>query len=589
MLKAIDLYCGAGGTTEGAEQLGVRVHLAVNHWVPAIYTHRSNHRDTEHICATIDAVDPQEFVGRGINFIMASPECTHHSRARGGRPVNDQKRSGGWEVAEWVRVLEPEWLLVENVSEWEDWGPLGADDRPIKSRKGEEFRAWVQRLRSWGYRVEWRHLNAADFGAPTSRVRLFVLARNAGGPIKWPVPTHGKDGKPLPWRAAAEVIDWSRPCPSIFFREEIGRRPLADKTLRRIEIGVRKFAGAAHLVKFRGTSTVSGLSAPMPTLTAGGHHNGLAVPFLLPRQGFYDSRTLKRPRSLMEPLPTITASHAPGHLCVPFLVNVNHGDARHRGGRTASLADPLGTITAHNGRALVTPFMVKYHGGDSEGKFARFVDPSGPFPVIDTQPRFGMAYPFLVPNFGEREGQAPRARSLFDPVPTVTSHGAGCLAVPFTMSTHGGGVPRSAADPVATITCRGGAHVVIPWISSYYGTNNMHGLHEPVYTITAKGRHALVAAALAEGNGAAMVKLLGRHRQHSDAMRRLLVTMWKYGVVDIGFRMLDIDELLIAQGFPAGYELFGTKEEMNRLIGNSVSPPMAKALVGAIMDAHVAA
>ena len=440
MLNAVDLYCGAGGTTTGAEMSGrVRVKLAVNHWTRAIETHSRNHPETRHICARLEQVDPRDYRRMGIDLILASPECTHHSIARGGRPVEDQKRSGGDEVIRWVRALRPGYLVVENVREWVQWGPVGKHGKPLKTQKGRFFRRWVKDLEELGYRVEWRLLNAADFGEATSRIRLFVIARRGRGGINWPEPTHRQDD----WRGAQEIIDWRKPCPSIFER----KRPLAENTLMRIEYGIKKFCdpdGSPFIVKLRGTGRAVSIRNPLPTITAGGKHEGLAVPFML---------------------------------------DVNHGSDGRRGNGVQSLDDPLGSITTKRGKAL--------------------------------------AVPFLVPNFGERPGQTPRTHSVTDPLPTVTSHGAGGLVVPF--------------------------------ITKYYGTGIARPVTAPLDTITTKKRFGL-------------------------AMVSLIETMGKYRVADVGFRMLENDELLVAQGFPPTYHLHGNIGEQTKQIGNSVCPGVARAI-----------
>ncbi len=267
ILRAADLFCGAGGSTTGAEQSGsVKVVYAVNHWITAVQTHRQNHPDVHHVCARVDQIDPWRDVP-DIDVLIASPECTGHSIARGGRPTSDQKRATGWDVVRWAEAKRPKWGIVENVREWLDWGPIGKNGKPLKSRKGETFKAWVTALESLGYHVEWRLLNAADYGEATKRIRLFVIFRlgNSHKPIAWPEPTHTK----AQWRPAHEIIDWSIPAPSIFGRKQ----PLAPKTIRRIMIGLRKFCGPAaepFIVKMRGTSNASSIHDPAPAQTAGG-------------------------------------------------------------------------------------------------------------------------------------------------------------------------------------------------------------------------------------------------------------------------------------------------------------------------------
>jgi DNA (cytosine-5)-methyltransferase 1 len=407
IFRAIDLYCGAGGTTNGAIASGrVQVVLAVNHWRTAIYTHENNHPETRHICAPIEYVNPADFANEKIDMIFASPECTHHSVARGGRPVNDQKRAGGWEVLKWVETLRPSYLIIENVREWRDWGPVGTDGRPLKSKKGQLFKAWVASLRALNYRVEWRLLNAADYGEATSRTRLFVIARLGNKKIKWPKPTHARHE----WEPAAKIIDWQEQCPSIFNR----KIPLADKTLRRIEIGIRKFCaqpdGRPFVVKLRGTSNVVDVLDPVPTITAGGNHLGLALPFLVPNFG--ERRGQKaRTHSIDAPLPAVTG-HGAGQLVVPFLLQYHNGDGCER--RTSSIADPLPTVDTNPRHALVSPFILDVnHGGNGDGRTHSL---KKPLKTLSTKNGKVLCLPFLTTYFG-----TGHADSINEPLSTLTT------------------------------------------------------------------------------------------------------------------------------------------------------------------------
>ncbi len=482
-LQGIDLFCGAGGFTTGAVQSGyVDMRLAINHWRTAVYSHQNNHKNTRHICARIDDVDPRnDKTLPACDLLLASPECTHHSNARSGRPIDDQKRATPWHVLVWAEAKRPDWIVVENVREFRNWGPLTKAGQPNKRQKGRTFKAWIKAIKSLGYQVDHQLLNAADFGAPTKRIRLFIIARRRRShkDIPWPEPTH----TPEQWLPAAGIIDWQKPCPSIFTR----KRPLAPKTLRRIKIGMEKFV-KPFVVKLRNHGTVGDIGDPLDTITAGGTHHGLCVPFFLPREGIYDSKgTPKRSRSIGEPLPTIITSHGPGH--------------------------------------LVMPFLIKYHGGVDPRRDGteRSCDVQHPLPTIDTQPRFAIASPYL-------------------------------LAI-----NHGGDDDRSHSlgQPMATLTAKNGHSLVIPFLTKYYGTGGAAPVTAPVDTITAKDRFGLT----------------------------LIETMRELGVVDIGFRMLGVDELLRAQGFPGDYFLHGTKAEQVKQIGNSVSPPVAKAICTTLGEA----
>jgi site-specific DNA-cytosine methylase len=271
ILRAADLFCGAGGTSTGAEMSGrVKVVLAVNCWPTAIASHKANHPHAMHVCKRIDHVDPRQDKSLPeFDLLMASPECVHHSIARGGRPIDDQRRCTPWDVLNWVSARRPRWLVLENVREFRDWGPLDAKCRPIASRKGEIFKAWLAALQSVGYQVDVQLLNAADYGAATKRTRLFVIARRGYSrrDIRWPQATHSK----AQWRPAWSIIDWQKPCPSIFSR--IGFRMLDVDELARAQgfpDGYILTGNKADRVKQIGNS----VPPPVARAIAGSKHEG---------------------------------------------------------------------------------------------------------------------------------------------------------------------------------------------------------------------------------------------------------------------------------------------------------------------------
>lgn len=350
-VRAADLFCGAGGTSNGlrraCRQLGRELKLtAINHWPRAIETHRTNAPDAQHICERLDRVDPRHVVPTGrLDLLIASPECTHHSRARGGRPMSDQQRASAWIVLRWAEVLWIRSILIENVPEFASWGPVDQRGKPIRSRAGETYRAFLEALRSLGYHVEARVLTAADYGDPTTRKRLFILADRRRRP-RWPAPSHGprKDraqhGLP-PWRGAREIVDWTIRGESIFRR----RRPLAPATLRRIEAGLRKFGGAGaepFLVILRKQSTVRRIDDPAPTITTSGAHLALCEPFLLGQQSGAAARDID------EPAPTVATGGAIS-LIEPFIfANRTHNVPRR-------LDDPVPTLCTGDHIALIEP------------------------------------------------------------------------------------------------------------------------------------------------------------------------------------------------------------------------------------------
>lgn len=284
-LLVADLFCGAGGSSSGArkalEDLGLEMDLVcVNHWPVAIETHKRNHPYARHYCEDVTTVSPLKVVPEGyLDLLMASPECVFHSRARGGRPMSEQGRMSAWSIVKWATDLRVQRIVAENVPEFLEWGPLNMKTgRPLRSRKGEYFLAFVKSLENIGFTVAWRILNAADFGEATTRKRLFLIARSDGKPIHFPAPTHFKNpgadlfGKGLRWRAAREIINFGQQGKSIFER----KKPLAEKTLRRIYAGAQKFNWPApFLVILRQHMAARSLDDPLPALTAGGKHIGL--------------------------------------------------------------------------------------------------------------------------------------------------------------------------------------------------------------------------------------------------------------------------------------------------------------------------
>ena len=422
-IRAVDLFCGAGGTSSGlrqaCEKRGLRLQLlAINHWDVAIATHEANHPDMQHLCADIDNINPRSVVPSGkLDLLVASPECQHHSRARGGRPINDQKRASAWHILRWAEALQIRGILIENVPEFQDWAPIGSNGRPLKSKKGETFRAFVAALESLGYRVEFRVLNAADYGGATTRERLFILARKGTRRIHWPEPTHSRSGNPelfgprKPWRPAREIIDWNIPGKSIFTR----KRPLAKATLQRIEAGLRKFGGEnaePFLVILRGTAkrqingSARSLDEPVPTISAGGVHAGICEPFVL------SSASGGAPRHVDEPVPTITSTS--------------------------------------RGMALVQPFLVPFYG-ERDGQEGRTHSVDQPVPTLPAANKFGLVEPFLLTTtHGGRE------RSLDDPMPTITCahRGEHALIEPYVVHYYGNGDAKSVSEPLGTVTTK---------------------------------------------------------------------------------------------------------------------------------------
>ncbi|UYV13771.1 MAG: DNA cytosine methyltransferase [Phycisphaera sp.] len=381
----IDNFAGAGGASVGIEAaMGRPVDYAINHDPEAIETHAVNHPGTEHLVENVFAVDPAKLcAGRPVDLAWFSPDCTHHSRAKGGKPRDNTRRGLAWVVIDWARAVRPAVIMLENVPEFQEWGPLDGDGRPCQERKGDTFRSWTGKLRELGYDVQWRELVAADYGTPTIRKRMFLVARCDGEPIVWPEPTHAPREKCealglKPWRAAAECIDWSLPCPSIFLTKNEARawgeahgvpapkRPLADATMARIARGVQKYVvegdpfivSVAHGevspsgVKRWGNGTKD-LADPLNTVLSGGGSHAVVAPSLV--QTGYGERAGQAPRSLdiARPLGVVPAGGCKHALVAAFL-------AKHFGGVVGQIVDrPASTVTATDHHALVTSLLDK--------------------------------------------------------------------------------------------------------------------------------------------------------------------------------------------------------------------------------------
>jgi DNA (cytosine-5)-methyltransferase 1 len=503
VLRIADLFCGAGGTSEGAcraaRRCGYQPELtAINHWPVAVETHSANHPAARHLCTSIDNINPRDLYGQGeLDMLWASPECTHHSVARGGRPIHDQSRATAWCVARWAEALRPPIILVENVPEFQTWGPLDSRGRPLKSRKGEVFEAWLNSLRALGYRVEARVLCAADYGDPTTRRRLFVQAVRGRRELRWPSPTHSPtegDGRKR-WRAAREIIDWDikgRWIDEMPPRARYGGLPLSPNSLRRINKGFLKFGGGR---------------------------------FLVPNFGERDGQE-PRCHSIDEPLPTVT-SHGAGSLVEPFIVELRGTSERQLDSTARSVDRPLPTVSAGGVHAgLVEPFLVQMNHG----------------------------------NGGDPNGDSRRVRSVDHPLPTVCgTRGEFAIIEPALLPQQSDGRLRAVTEPCPTVATSGAIALVEPFLVQYYGTGGATSIHDPLDTVTTKDRHALVSPAVIVDGRECRV----RYR----------------------YRMLQPRELAGAQGFPDDYQFTGTKTDQVKQIGNAVPCGLARALVEAVLRA----
>lgn len=445
----VDSFAGGGGTSTGIEwALGRSPDMAYNHDRFATALHRANHPDTLHFECNIWQVDPREAVrNQPVGLLWASPDCTDFSGAKGGKPVRKNIRDLAWSVVHWGKRARPRVIIVENVREFEKWGPVGLDGKRCKEREGETFRRWVRELRRLGYtRLQWRRLKACDYGDPTIRERLFIIARRDGRPIVWPEPTHGAPDDPkvlqgtlLPWRTAAECIDFSLPCPSIFeTSQEIwakhgvrAKRPLVEPSMARIArcmhryvIGARdpfivpmtdrgKHAGVMPVIARQfGQSTGHGVDEPLATITSGGSGKAQLVAAFLAQHNA-GPRPGPPGRDLRDPISTITVSGAQQHLVQSHLIAANQLSLKGNDRRDSAMTDPVPTICAGGGHAAaVYAFLTSYYGTDQASGSLR-----GPMPTDTARNRFGLVTvtvagrPYVIEDIGMRMLR-PRERFL---------------------------------------------------------------------------------------------------------------------------------------------------------------------------------
>lgn len=499
--------------------------------------------------------EDESYVAEGV----VVHNCTHFSRAKGGKPRSKKTRALAWVVHRWAKAVRPAVIMLENVEEFLTWGPLDENGDPCPRRAGRTFKMWVGKLRGLGYEVQWRSLVAADFGAPTTRKRLFLIARCDGKKIVWPEPTHGRH-RPRPWRAAAEVIDFTIPCPSIFGR----KRPLSEKTLRRIAAGLRRYV----------------VESSQPFVIHLTHHGDRAT------------------HPTGQPLPTVTSANR-GELALvaPFIAPVTHTTS---GDRTHDVTRPLPVVTTAKGGefVVVAPFLqaAKTWGGGGNGP--RSVEQ--PMRTITTSKRgeFVVVAPTLVQTgYGERPGQRPRALDVRAPLGTVVSGGKHAVSVAL-LEEHR--VGDAVGHTEASSARSRGPRAVATFVTKFYGTSTGASVRDPLPTVTANGRGgghlAEVRAFLAkhcDGDAVASPRqrsLFEPARPDAPEGGFGLVTIdgVQYQITDIGMRMLAPKELFGAQSFPADYLLdvpfkgrLLNKTELIELCGNSVAPVMAYALVKA--------
>ena len=526
----IDNFAGGGGASTGIEMaLNRPVNIAINHDRHAVTMHKANHPHTLHLCEDVFEVKPKEVCkGRRVGLAWFSPDCTHHSKAKGGKPRSKKIRGLAWVVIDWAREVRPRVIMLENVEEWIDWGPLTEDGQPCKVRKGETFEKWKAELERLEYTVEYRVLRASDYGTPTIRKRVFVIARCDGEPIVWPAQTHGDPDsfatkKPLlkPWLTSASIIDWSIPCYSIFMDPAEARkyglkRPLVDNTMSRIARGIKKFVIDADRP----------FIVPADQLGYFHDHANDVAAFMAQH-----NNTASDSRSMEYPLSTITVTGSQQALVTAHITKFRNGATG------AELTDPLATVT-------------------SGGKMSR---PGGANPL-------GLVAVHLERQFGKSSGN-----SVSDPVGAITAGGGGktVLCTSHMVKLRGtckDGQP--VIEPCPTVTA-GGLHIgeVRAFLMKYYGTGGQdQNCNHPLGTVTSKERFGLVTVA-------------GDQYQIVDICMRMLTPRELYRAQ--GFP----ESYKIGDRETDGFSF--SKSQQVAKCGNSVCPPVAAALVKANMSPSV--
>ena len=571
----VDSFAGGGGASTGIElALGRIVNAAINHDPAAIRMHEANHPYTEHYQASVWDVDPETVCrGRPVALAWFSPDCKHFSKAKGAALVDRKIRGLAWIVLRWAAKVRPRVIILENVEEFQTWGPV-RKGKPVKKLAGTTFQKFIGQLRALGYTVEWRELVAADYGAPTTRRRLVLIARCDGRAIVWPERTHAprdsaevRSGKLLPWRSAAEIIDWSLPCPSIFStKDEIHERygisavrPLADNTMRRIIRGVDKFtikSGAPFIVECNhsGGGHVTDSQEPCKTITAK-HTGGICRPVLTPLTMTNTSNSVGAPVSA--PMNTVRTGGGGGQMLVTTsLMCIGQTGG---GNRIRSLHEHAPTTVSKQEACLVASSLIQYHTEKTENARAAGLDK--PICTVDAANRYGLTCANLVEYYG-----GGRPLDVQSPMHTVTSH-----------------------DREAVVA----AHVV-KYKRDEVGTRPS----EPLPTQTAGGVFGCCKAVLCKIGTSERLHywpqirdLLNRYCGYAlgtDDLLLLSIGGAPYYIADIGLRMLSPRELYNAMGFPPDYIIdhdaagkpYPKTQQVARC-GNAVCPPMAAAVVAA--------
>lgn len=569
----VDNFAGGGGASTGIElATGRTVAIAINHDPDAILMHKTNHPYTEHLQASVWDVDPVKVCrGRPVGLAWFSPDCKHFSKAKGAALVDRNIRGLAWIVLRWAGTVRPRVIILENVEEFQTWGPVRRG-KPIKSKAGTTYWKFRKQLSDLGYQIDSRELVAADYGGPTTRKRFVLVARCDGKPIVWPERTNAprdsqevRTGKLKPWRSAAEIIDWNLPCPSIFatkaqVKKQYGVnavRPLADNTLRRIIRGVDKFtikSSEPFIVQCNhaGGDRTQSVAEPMSVISS--HHGfGVVNPLIAPI-------TITNTGSSVgggadQPVHTIRTGGGGQLLVTPNLMSIGQTGG---GDRIRDVREPAPTTVSKAEACVVAPSLIQYHSEQSENVRAQGL--GGPINTVDASNRYGLTCANLVEYYS-----TGRPLDINEPMHTITSHDREALTTAHVVKFKGTNIGSSAADPMQTETAGGGQFAVckVHFCKIRPEDNFQHW--------------------------SGIRSLLNRYCDYHIAQDEILlleIGMQLYYIADIGLRMLTPRELYNAMGFPPDYQIdrdylgheYGKSKQVARC-GNAVCPPMAEAVV----------
>ena len=569
----VDNFAGGGGASTGIElACGRPVSIAINHDPDAILLHKTNHPYTEHLQASVWDVDPVQVVrGRPVGLAWFSPDCKHFSKAKGAALVDRNIRGLAWIVLRWAALVRPRVIMLENVEEFQTWGPV-RKGKPVKAKAGQTFRKWKQQLSDLGYEIEHRELVAADYGAPTTRKRFVLVARCDGKPIVWPKRTHAprdseevRSGKLLPWRSAAEIIDWSITGYSIFStKQELWKRygvktvrPLADNTMRRVIRGVDKFtirSGNPFIVECNhgGNGHIRNVEEPVNTLT-GKYTGGICEPVMIPYT--FSNTGGSVGSGAGDPVHTIRTAGG------QILASANLMSIGQTGGgdRIRDVRDAAPTTVSKQEACLVATNLIQYHTEQTENVRANGV--TEPIPTVDASNRYGLTCANLVEYY-----TGGRPLNIRDPLHTVTAHDREALTAAHIVEFKGQDIGQAAETPLRTITA-------------------------------SSGEFADCRAVLAKVEGGSLGRwpqireLLNRYCGYQLAENEVILLVIRgiaYYIADITLRMLVPRELYNGMGFPVDYIIdrdymgnaYGKTKQVARC-GNAVCPPLAEAMVRA--------